>query len=241
MAQKIVIASGKGGVGKTSLCVGIGKALGALGMKVLLIDCDCLRSLDVLTGVTEKMVYNFGDVIFGRCAAADAVYENDGISVVTCPESYDNISDYSMKWLVSKYEKDFDYILLDAPAGIERGLHLALSVADRAIVISTPDLVCVRSACIAGREIEKAGVKTAEYIAAALSPADVISVEPLEDGKSCRVVVPDDQLSLAIGKEGQNARLAAKLTGFKIDIKPASAPVDEVEEEVAAEEAPVEE
>ena len=62
----------------------------------------------------------------------------------------------------------------------------------------------------------------AEYIAAALSPADVISVEPLPDGKSCRVVVPDDQLSLAIGKEGQNARLAARLTGYKIDIKPAS-------------------
>lgn len=69
----------------------------------------------------------------------------------------------------------------------------------------------------------------AKYIAAALSPADVISVEELPDGKSCRVVVPDDQLSLAIGKEGQNARLAAKLTGYKIDIKPASAPQDPVE------------
>ncbi|MEG1879548.1 MAG: transcription termination/antitermination protein NusA, partial [Pseudoflavonifractor sp.] len=56
------------------------------------------------------------------------------------------------------------------------------------------------------------------------APADVILVTPLEDGKSCRVVVPDDQLSLAIGKEGQNARLAAKLTGYKIDIKPESAP-----------------
>ena len=61
-----------------------------------------------------------------------------------------------------------------------------------------------------------------EYIAAALSPSDVVSVEMLEDGKSCRVIVPDNQLSLAIGKEGQNARLAAKLTGYKIDIKPAS-------------------
>ena len=71
----------------------------------------------------------------------------------------------------------------------------------------------------------------AEYIAAALSPADVISVNIHEDGKSCRVVVPDDQLSLAIGKEGQNARLAAKLTGWKIDIKPASAPADEDVEE----------
>ena len=84
----------------------------------------------------------------------------------------------------------------------------------------------------------------AEYIAAALSPADVISVEELPDGKSCRVVVPDDQLSLAIGKEGQNARLAAKLTGYKIDIKPASAPLEpivelpeaEVETEETAEE-----
>ena len=71
----------------------------------------------------------------------------------------------------------------------------------------------------------------AEYIAAALSPADVISVSIHEDGKSCRVVVPDDQLSLAIGKEGQNARLSAKLTGYKIDIKPASAPEEPEEEE----------
>jgi septum site-determining protein MinD len=174
MAQKIVIASGKGGVGKTSLCVGIGKALSSLGMRVLLIDCDCLRSLDVLTGVTEQMVYNFGDVIFGRCSAEAALYKNDGLSVVTCPDSYDNISDYSMKWLIGKYEKDFDYILLDAPAGIERGLHMALSVADRAIVISTPDLVCVRSACIAGREIEKAGVKNIRLVINRVSKRDVV-------------------------------------------------------------------
>ena len=76
----------------------------------------------------------------------------------------------------------------------------------------------------------------AQYIAAALSPADVISVTPFEDGKSCRVIVPDDQLSLAIGKEGQNARLAAKLTGWKIDIKPASAPEDETVAEASTEE-----
>ena len=79
-----------------------------------------------------------------------------------------------------------------------------------------------------------------EYIAAALAPADVISVEELParaDAKSCRVVVPDDQLSLAIGKEGQNARLAAKLTGYKIDIKPASAPLEPIEDLIAQAEA----
>ena len=80
----------------------------------------------------------------------------------------------------------------------------------------------------------------AQYVAAALAPADVLSVTEIEEGKSCRVVVPDDQLSLAIGKEGQNARLAARLTGYKIDIRPASAPEppeEEREPETAAPEA----
>ena len=82
-------------------------------------------------------------------------------------------------------------------------------------------------------DIIKWSEEPAEYIAAALSPADVVSVAVREEGKACRVVVPDDQLSLAIGQEGQNARLAAKLTGWKIDIKPASAPADEEPEDEA--------
>ena len=80
----------------------------------------------------------------------------------------------------------------------------------------------------------------AQYVAAALAPADVISVTTLDEGKNCRVVVPDDQLSLAIGKEGQNARLAAKLTGYKIDIKPASAPEDP-DEDLILDDEPTEE
>ena len=71
-------------------------------------------------------------------------------------------------------------------------------------------------------DIVKFSEEIENYVAAALAPAEVISVTQLEDGKSCRVIVPDSQLSLAIGKEGQNARLAAKLTGYKIDIKPES-------------------
>ncbi|MFR1050692.1 MAG: transcription termination factor NusA [Oscillospiraceae bacterium] len=81
----------------------------------------------------------------------------------------------------------------------------------------------------------------AQYVAAALAPADVISVTTLDEGKNCRVVVPDDQLSLAIGKEGQNARLAAKLTGYKIDIKPASAPEDPEEDDLILDDEPAEE
>ncbi len=216
MAQKIVIASGKGGVGKTSICVGLGRALSSMGQRVLLIDCDCLRSLDLLTGVTEKMVYNFGDVIFGRCDAQQAVYENEGLCVVTCPESYDNISDFSMKWLVRKYEADYDYILLDAPAGIDRGLHLAVSVADRAIVVSTPDLVCVRSACTAGREIEKLGVDNIRLIINRVSKKDIVkgrllNLDSVIDSTQIQLIgiVPEDpkvrlgSMGKTIYKKGQ--------------------------------------
>ncbi len=80
-------------------------------------------------------------------------------------------------------------------------------------------------------DIIKWSENPSEYIAAALSPAEVLSVEEFPDGKTCRVTVPDEQLSLAIGKEGQNARLAARLTGYKIDIRPASAPVEPIAEE----------
>jgi N utilization substance protein A len=76
-------------------------------------------------------------------------------------------------------------------------------------------------------DIVKYSENPEEYIAAALSPAEVYSVSMLEDGKSCRVIVADNQLSLAIGKEGQNARLAARLTGYKIDIRPASEFMDD--------------
>jgi N utilization substance protein A len=79
-------------------------------------------------------------------------------------------------------------------------------------------------------DIIKYSEDPAEYIAAALAPSEVISVEMLDEGKNCRVIVPDSQLSLAIGKEGQNARLAAKLTGYKIDIKPESGATITIEE-----------
>ncbi len=235
MAHKIVIASGKGGVGKTSICVGLGKALSAMGYRVLLIDCDCLRSLDLLTGVTEKMVYNFGDVIFGRCDFEQAVYENDGISVMTCPESYDNISDFAMNWLIKKNEESFDYILLDAPAGIDKGLHFASTVADRAIVVSTPDLVCVRSACIAGKEIEKLGVDDIRLVINRVSKKDIVkgrllNLDSVIDSVQLQLIgiVPEDpkirlgSMGKTIYKKGQLSYKALTNIAKRIDGKTAA-------------------
>ncbi|MBQ5904638.1 MAG: AAA family ATPase, partial [Clostridia bacterium] len=90
MAKKIAIASGKGGVGKSSLTVGIGKALAARDKKVLLIDCDCLKSIDLLTGITEFLLYNWGDVIKERCESENALYSAGDVSVITCPDTYED-------------------------------------------------------------------------------------------------------------------------------------------------------
>lgn len=209
MAKKIVIASGKGGVGKSSLTVGIGKALAAMDKKVLLIDCDCLKSIDLLTGITEFLLYNWGDVVKGRCESSDAVYEADDLSVVTCPDSYEDTTEEQMKELIKEYEDYFDYILLDSPAGIDRGLTLACSVADRGLVISTPDLVCVRSACIAAREMAKHGVSDTRLVINRVKKRDVtrgrlLNVDSVIDSTEIQLigVVPEDA-KIRLGSMGQ--------------------------------------
>ena len=102
MAEKILVASGKGGVGKTSVTVGLGKALHKTGKKVLIIDCDMLRSVDLLTGVTEKLLYDWGDVILSRCEASEAVYTSSDVDVMTCPFSYEAFDGEKMKKLVRR-------------------------------------------------------------------------------------------------------------------------------------------
>ncbi len=199
MAEKIVVASGKGGVGKTSLTVGIGKALHKMGKKVLIIDCDILRSVDLLTGVTEKLLYDWGDVIFERCSAEDAVYSSDDVDVITCPPDYAGVTEGKMKKLIGNYDGDYDYILIDAPAGIDRGLTVSCAAADRGIVVSTPDLVCVRSACMAGTQMNKLGIDDVRLIINRVMKKDVkkgrlLNVDSVIDSTQVQLigVVPED-------------------------------------------------
>lgn len=237
MAKKIAIASGKGGVGKSSLTVGIGKALAARGKKVLLIDCDCLKSIDLLTGITEFLLYNWGDVIKERCESENALYSAGDVSVITCPDSYDDITEEQMKSLVRKYEDDFDYILLDSPAGIDKGLSLSCSVADRGLVVSTPDLVCVRSACIAAREMAKNGVTDTRLIINRVKKRDVtkgrlLNVDSVIDSTEIQLigVVPEDakirlgSMGQGIFKKGQVSykafcNIASRLDGESVPLK----------------------
>lgn len=208
MAVKIVVASGKGGVGKTTVTVALGKALTALGNRVLIIDCDRLRSVDLLAGITEELVYDFGDVVFGRCEAEQAIYEKQGLCIISAPSDYEGISEDDMRELVEHYDCDYNYILFDAPAGLGRGLKLACAVADKGLVVSTADLVCVRSACTASREMEKMGVGESRLIINRVQTKDIVkgrllNVDKVIDSTQVQLigVVPEDE-KLRLGSMG---------------------------------------
>ena len=159
MAEIIVIASGKGGSGKSSFTAGVGRALANLGKKVLAIDCDIgLRSLDLLFGVSEKVVFDWGDLLSGRCTPEQAIIKGK-IDLLAAPRNFsDDFTPEKTAKLFKSLSENYDYILIDSPAGIDRGFQLASSGADKAVVITTPDNICVRSCARAFDELRRLGV-----------------------------------------------------------------------------------
>ncbi len=159
MAEIIMVASGKGGSGKSTFTVGVSRALAQLGKKVLAIDCDIgLRSLDLLFGVSEKVVFDWGDLLGERCTAEQAVISGN-VDLLAAPLSYgESFTEDGFSKLVHGFDGKYDFIFIDSPAGIDRGFSLAASGAKRAITVTTPDSVCVRSCNRAFRELDRLGV-----------------------------------------------------------------------------------
>ncbi len=156
MSELILVASGKGGVGKSSFVTGVAKALTMLGKKVLVVDCDIgLRSLDIMLDVSENVVFDWGDMLLGRCDADKAIIKSK-VDLLAAPRSFDDgFTPEKMKSLFDPIKDSYDYIFLDSPAGIDRGFALAAAAADKAIVVTTPDSVCVRSCSRAFDELRK--------------------------------------------------------------------------------------
>ncbi len=165
MAEIIVIASGKGGSGKSSFVTGIGRALAIQGKKVLAADCDIgLRSLDLLFGVTESVVFDWGDLLLERCTREQAVIKGP-VDLLAAPRSFcDEFTPDAVSKLFKSFSEEYDYILLDSPAGIDRGFQLSASGADRAVVVSTPDSICVRSCSRAFNELRRLGVEDVRLV-----------------------------------------------------------------------------
>lgn len=158
MANKILVASGKGGVGKSTFTAGISKALSEREKKILAIDCDIgLRSLDLLLGHSSDIVFDWGDVILGRCSVEQAIIKGE-VDFIAAPRNADDaFTNEAFKKMIDTVSDAYDYIFIDSPAGIDRGMLLAAHGADSAIVITTPDSVCVRSCSRAFSELEKLG------------------------------------------------------------------------------------
>lgn len=151
MARKIVITSGKGGVGKTTITANLGLSLASLGLRVLVVDIDVgLNNLDVVLGVENKVLYDISDVLAGRCRLKQAlIQDNNRSNLYILPSGNLNsssISGQNIKLLLESVVGLFDYILIDCPAGIDVGFHRAVSCVDEALIVTTSNMTSIRDA-----------------------------------------------------------------------------------------------
>lgn len=150
--QCIAVVSGKGGTGKTSLVSGVGAALALSGRRVLCLDCDVgLRNLDLALGLSDRALMDFSDVAHHRCGLSDAAVEHPklpGLFLLTAPVRSRSpaVTAEEMRTLLEEVRGQFDYCLLDAPAGLGTGFQLAVCGADRCVVVTTADATALRDA-----------------------------------------------------------------------------------------------
>ncbi len=150
MTKVLMIASGKGGTGKSTVASFLSDALASLGRKVLLVELDAgLRSIDVISGVSRDAVYDLGDVLSGRCKAEKAMIHKESqplVSIIPAPYSSDFLDFTGFENFINSAYGDFDYIVIDTSAGLGPAFKAAVKVAKIGIAVLTPDLICVRDA-----------------------------------------------------------------------------------------------
>ncbi len=162
MGELIAVLSGKGGTGKTSVCAGLASALALQGERVLCIDCDVgLRNLDIALGMSDTAALSFLDVCRGdyplEQAAAHPVYESLRFLTAPMNRSADQIDPEDFFQMLCQAKEAFDYIFLDAPAGVEAGFALAAKHADRVLLVTGPDPASIRDAARAAELLELMG------------------------------------------------------------------------------------
>ncbi len=216
MSRIIVVTSGKGGVGKTTVTSNLGAALAKLNRKVALLDADFgLRNLDLLLGLEERVVYTAVDVLAGDCRLAQALVKDKRLNgLVLLPAAQNRnkeaVSPEDMKKIANALAKGYDYIIVDCPAGIELGFRNAISPAKEALIVTTPEIAAVRDADRVIGLLEAEGIHKISLIVNRVKPKMV------EDNKMMSVddvlellavpligVIPDDERVIVATNKGE--------------------------------------
>ncbi|MCI8435301.1 MAG: septum site-determining protein MinD [Clostridia bacterium] len=226
MARSIVVTSGKGGVGKTTLTANLGRALAEMGLRVVLMDTDIgLNNLDVLMDVENRITFDLIDVIENRCRPRQALIadtEAKGLFVMPSAHSYDTakINGQNIRAVIRALEASFDYVLVDCPAGIELGFHRAVAACNEGLVVVTPHISSIKDADKVLRLLKSYGLKADVVVNRARGDlilsaemVDVADVEQLLKLAPIGMIPEDDDMNLSgnfgvnrsIGSEGYDA------------------------------------
>ncbi len=203
--QVVVITSGKGGVGKTTTVANVSVGLANLGYKVVAIDLDIgLKKLDLIMGLENRVIYDIVQVIEGECTIKQAVVRdrrNPNLFMLPAAQTRnkEDITEEQMKTLVTQLKKEFDFVLLDSPAGIEQGFRNAIAAADWAVVVTNPEISAVRDADRIIGMLESAQFKNIKLIVNRIRPemvkvGDMLSIEDLLNHLCIELIgiIPED-------------------------------------------------
>ncbi|MDD6037297.1 MAG: septum site-determining protein MinD [bacterium] len=216
MSEVIVITSGKGGVGKTTTTANVGTGLAQLDKKVVLIDTDIgLRNLDVVMGLENRIVYNLVDVVEGNCRIKQALIKDKkypNLFLLPSAQTRDktSVNPEQMKKLIEDLREEFDYILLDCPAGIEQGFKNAIAGADRALVVTTPEVSAIRDAdriigLLEANEINKTELIVNRLRMDMIKRGDMMSIDDVKEILAIDLIgaVPDDEQIVVSTNQGE--------------------------------------
>jgi len=218
MGEVIVITSGKGGVGKTTTTANIGTGLALAGKKTVLIDTDIgLRNLDVVMGLENRIVYDLVDVIEGFCRIKQALIKDkrfEGLYLLPAAQTRDKtaVNPQQMMKLCEDLKEEFDYILIDCPAGIEQGFRNAIAGADKAIVVTTPEVSAVRDAdriigLLEANELRNPKLLVNRVRIDMVKRGDMMNIDDIIDILAINLigVVPDDEKIVISTNKGEPA------------------------------------
>ena len=244
MGEAIVVTSGKGGVGKTTTTANIGTALAALNKSVVVVDGDTgLRNLDVLMGLENRIVFTILDVVEDKCRLKQALIKDKRLpNLYLLPTAQtrdkDDISTQDMLNLIEELKSEYDYVIIDCPAGIEHGFENAIVGADRALVVVNPEVTSVRDSDRVIGKLDAKGIEKHQLIVNRINyemtkNGDMLDVNDILDSLAIELigVVPDDRnITISTNKgepivltssslSGQAFRnIAKRITGEKVPL-----------------------